>query len=415
MRIRCRGRRPDGHGLPPHPGPERARQRVLSVPGGVGTVDHLRRHPHRQLRPRLILHAGGVHRLHTRRADRRLGTWRLLGGLAAGGRRRGCAGRADRGHYPAPRLSRAGALSAARHLWRGADRPGPGGAGLGPTGSARSARAGAARRGAHSRIELPRLRPAADRPRPRRAACADAALPADTLGHFGARRDTGPGDGDGARHPSGPAIHSGVPAGRLPRRTGRRGATASRLRASRDGPADHRRDVRRCRRGRPRQRSRRLPRVGVAGRAQCVRHRRLPAGQPGAGVPGDGGGSGGPPVGPARPAGGDAARPRRRLGYADPAFDARPAGHRFRAGTGARHTAGVRRRLPAECHGRGDDLRAVRGEPALPDGRRRHGVVRSRRLLRARRLWRGVGDHASRLADGGRGVGWAGAGGRWPP
>ena len=106
------------------------------------------------------------------------------------------------------------------------------------------------------------------------------------------------------------------------------------------------------------------------------------------------------------------ARAGRGLGYADPADDARPARHRLRALNGARRTAGVRRRLCAERSGRGNDLRAVRVQSALPHGRRRHGLVRPRRLLRPRRLRRGAGDLAPGMVDGGVGVRWAGARGR---
>ena len=54
---------------------------------------------------------------------------------------------------------------------------------------------------------------------------------------------------------------------------------------------------------------------------------------------------------------------------------------------GARRAAAVRRRrVHAGARHRHPGARAVRGEPAVPDGHRRHGVVRPRRVLRPRRL-----------------------------
>ena len=60
---------------------------------------------------------------------------------------------------------------------------------------------------------------------------------------------------------------------------------------------------------------------------------------------------------------------------------------------------------------RGADPRAVRLQPALPDGRGRHGLVRPRRLFRPRRLRGGAGDDPPAAADGGGGIRRAGAGG----
>ena len=75
----------------------------------------------------------------------------------------------------------------------------------------------------------------------------------------------------------------------------------------------------------------------------------------------------GRPEAPARGAGG-------AVGHADPADDPRPARQRLRPRAGAGGPAGVRRRLRADGAQRGADLRAVRRQPALPDGRGRHGA-----------------------------------------
>src|SRR5262249_47632255 len=48
------------HVAPSRPAAERPRQRDVPLPDRVGALAHLRRYPHRQLRPRFLLHAGGV-------------------------------------------------------------------------------------------------------------------------------------------------------------------------------------------------------------------------------------------------------------------------------------------------------------------------------------------------------------------
>ena len=53
-------RRATSAAVPGDPAPQRARERDVPVPHRVGALADLRRHPHRQLRPWLLLHAGGL-------------------------------------------------------------------------------------------------------------------------------------------------------------------------------------------------------------------------------------------------------------------------------------------------------------------------------------------------------------------
>ena len=74
-----RVRGPRSHVPPPRPAPQRARERDVPVPHRVGPLADLRRHPHRQLRARLLLHAGRLPDLFPRRgaaaAARPPSTW----------------------------------------------------------------------------------------------------------------------------------------------------------------------------------------------------------------------------------------------------------------------------------------------------------------------------------------------------
>ena len=66
-----------------------------------------------------------------------------------------------------------------------------------------------------------------------------------------------------------------------------------------------------------------------------------------------------------------------------------------------RAPAGDGRRVSPGARHRHSRVRAVRGEPAVRDGHRRHGLVRARGLLRPRRL-RGGARREARPADGSR-------------
>jgi len=125
-------------------------------------------------------------------------------GAVLGRRRARRAGdRPDRGRArdgdPAPHLSRARAVPAARDLRRRADHPGRGAVDLGTRGAARPARARPARRGRDPGQPLPRVQSRHHRGRAAGARPAVAAVPPHALGHPGARRDPGPRDGRGAR------------------------------------------------------------------------------------------------------------------------------------------------------------------------------------------------------------------------
>ena len=210
----------------PHPVPQRTGGRLLAVPGGRRPVPDLRRHPDRQLRPRLALHAGDVP-----------GGLAAPSGSASGPRCRwrrsavGAVRRAGRDAAAAEDLQGARAAAAARDLraacwsikdfalwaWGPEDLLGPRAPGF----------AGAVEIAGR---RFPAVRPAADRARPAGAGCSLAAAHAHALGHPGARRDRGPRDGRRARRQPALAVHRRVRAGR---RCSRAWAARCRSRASR--------------------------------------------------------------------------------------------------------------------------------------------------------------------------------------
>ena len=160
-------------------------------------------------------------------------------------------------------------------------------------------------------------------------------VPANALGRAGSRRDPGPRHGGGARRQSEMAVHQRVRARRFSRRARRRAADSARRRASRHGPADHRRRVRGGGDRRPRQHHRRLCRGGAGVGAQRVRHSDFSEDFHHPGVPGDGRGADRAAVGPVRKAGSagapHAGADRQSLAAAD--VERTPCGGR-RAGAG---------------------------------------------------------------------------------
>ena len=228
----------------------RPRRRVVAVPRRRRAHRHLRRHPRRQLLPRLPVHARRLHRLvHPDPAPARAP---LVHRRPAARRPR------DRRHRdrhrnaaPAPHLQGPGAVPAAGHLRRRADR-----AGRHPPhlGRQRPRLAPAPLAPGHHRTQrfpLPRLRPRADRHRAPGVGPALAAVHAHALGHAGAGGDAGPGDGGRTRRGSALAVHQRVRARRGAGRAGRRAGPALRLRQPRHRPGRHHRRVRGRGRRRP--------------------------------------------------------------------------------------------------------------------------------------------------------------------
>ena len=289
------------HVPPLRPAAERARQRDVPVPHRVRALADLRRHPHRQLRPRLLLHA---RRLPDLLAGR--GAARRPGGLLRGGAARGGPGggarRPGRGPAAPARLQGARALPAPPHLRAGAGDRRRGPVPLGRRQQDRSERAGPGRLGADRGPALSLLRPRGHRLRTARRARPLAALPPHALGRADPRRH--PGSRDGRRARGGPvaALHLRVRAGLLPGRPRRRPPGPAAGADHRDGHLHHRGGVRgggdrghgiglgRAARLAPHRRAQRLRRAPAAE----DRHR--------ADLRGDGGGAGGPAVGPAGPA-----------------------------------------------------------------------------------------------------------------
>ena len=200
------------------------------------------------------------------------------------------------------------AVPAAGHLRCGAGRAGCGAGDLGPGGSVRAACAGPEGDRRDPRRALPAVSPVPDRARARRARRAVAAVPSHALGRAGAGCDPGSGDGRCARRQRALAVHQRAVPGLVAGRPGRCAADSQGSGEPADGHPHHRRGLRGGGDRRHGQRDRRLSR-GAAGRpAVCVRHPHLPAGHPGAHLPGDGGGAGGPALRAARQAGGAPAR-----------------------------------------------------------------------------------------------------------
>ncbi len=100
------------------PVPDRSCQRGLAVPGGLGAVDHLRRHPHRESSPMARSTCWAPMSPFT--LAERLPATRSASGAASSSRLLvvAVARRADRDGAAAPDLSGAGAVPVARHLRR---------------------------------------------------------------------------------------------------------------------------------------------------------------------------------------------------------------------------------------------------------------------------------------------------------
>ena len=187
-------RRPDASSARPAAVPQRARGRELAVPGRRRAVAHLRRHPHRQLRARLAVHAGHVPRRVVSRSAWASGLRVPLAaadGGAARPRGREC-------FFCDASTARPSCCSCSPPS-RSCSSSGLRAVGLGAGGHARAARAGAARRRRDRRPRVPAVRPAADRARPAGLRRAAPAADAHALGHAGARRHRGPRDGRRAR------------------------------------------------------------------------------------------------------------------------------------------------------------------------------------------------------------------------
>src|SRR5207302_4342415 len=110
----------------------------------------------------------------------------------------------------------------------------------------------------------------------------------------------------------------------------------------------------------------------------------------------DGGGARAAALGPARPRAGGNARPRGIAASVTGAVLSSPR----RTGGAARSGSCIRRALYGRAPHGHPGVRAVRGEPAFPDGPRRHALVRPRGLLRPWRLRRGPAAVARASEDG---------------
>ena len=211
----------------PHPVSEWPGGRLVAVPGRRRAVADLRRHPDRQLRPRLALHAGHVPGGLAGRPGRLLGR-----GAAGGGDRSALIGALVeilllRRIYKAPELLQLLATFALVLRRSRTSRSGPGAPEdlLGPRAP------GFAGRGGDRGRRVPAIRPAADRASARWSwSSCSCSLSQNPLGHPGPRRHRGPRDGRRARRQPALAVHRRVRAGRPARRAS---AARCRSRASR--------------------------------------------------------------------------------------------------------------------------------------------------------------------------------------
>ncbi|CAA9209473.1 MAG: ABC transporter, permease protein 1 (cluster 4, leucine/isoleucine/valine/benzoate) / ABC transporter, permease protein 2 (cluster 4, leucine/isoleucine/valine/benzoate), partial [uncultured Acetobacteraceae bacterium] len=386
---------------------ERARQRFFPFPRRVRPHGDLRRHPDRQLRARLVLHARRLSRLDfgdgvAARASRLLGRCGRGGAAGRAARRRCRSGAAP------PHLSRAGAVPAIGDLRRGVGGAGRGAGRLGAGGPSRAARARLARQRRTPRPSLPPLRAVPHRRGSGGARPPVAAVQPHPLGPPGPGRHGGPRDDRRARHRPAALVHRRVLPRQLARRPGRRLATAAREREPAYGPRGGRRSLRGGGRGRPRQPPRRFPRGAADLGAARLRHPGPAPHHPGAGVRGDGCGVGAAAAGIAgavgRSAGGRRrdSGGRRRPGAAGAARRRRGGAAR---GRGLAAVPGRLRALGADRHGHHG---ALRRQPAFHHGAGRHGELRPRRVFRRGRLRRGAGGEVVLGAHGcGAGAGAA--------
>src|SRR5438132_4860946 len=390
----------------PRPAPRGARARDGPLPHRVRALAHLWRDPRRQLRARLLLHAGRLPRLHAG-AGAAAGRRVLLRGGGAGRARRGRARHAGGGGPPAPCLPRARALPAPAHLRARARRLRRRQAGLGQREQDGAGRARARRRRPHRGAARAHVRSRAHRARARRGRGALVALLSHALGRPHPRGHSGPRDGGAARRRSGAALHRRVRAWLRAGRPGRRAADSTAGAHHRHGRGHHHGGLRGGRGGRHGLRAGR-----AAGRHPHRRHRRLRRARAAAGlarahVRGDGGRARRAPVGTARAARGPGAVRGRRHRARRRRRGAPLARRRRRGGLGgAAATAAHVLRLGPR---RDPRVRLVRGQPASADGHGRHGLVRPRGGLRPRCLWRGAaravgeGADARRLRSGAAG------------
>ncbi len=271
---------------------------------------------------------------------------------------------------------------------------------LGSRGPAGAARAGIARLARYSRLALSSIRSGPDRDRSGSDGGALAAAHPNPLGHSGASRHAGPRDGRGAGGQPGVALHRRIRAGRGARGPGRRARDPAPAGAA---FARHRRHLRRFR-GRGRRRdgkhSGSLSRGPADRRDQGPVHRTRPVqAHPGRRVRGDGD----------RARAAAAGAPGETLGKLAPRGRCRTASPlRARVECSRADRRGGPRRSSARHDGlhagpRDRHLRpgALRREPALHSGPRRHGVLRARGVPGLGRVRRGSAARESRMADGG--------------
>src|SRR5438132_1593938 len=285
----------------PRPAPRGARARDGPLPHRVRALAHLWRHPRRQLRARLLLHARRLPRLHAG-AGPAAGRRVVLRGGGAGRARRGRARHAGGGGPPAPRLPCARALPAPAHLRARARRLRRRQAGLGQREQDGAERARARRRRPHRGPARAHVRSRAHRARARRGRGALVALLSHALGRAHPRGHAGPRDGGAARRRSGAALHRRVRAWLRAGRPGRRAADSTTGAHHRHGHRHHHGGLRGGCGGRHG-----LGAGRAAGRHRHRRHRRLRRARAAAGlarahVRGDGGRARRPPVGTARAA-----------------------------------------------------------------------------------------------------------------
>ena len=296
------------------PGSERARQRLVAVHHRLRPDARLRRHAHRQFRPRIALHGGRLHRRDPGAVAARMwfGPVSFWVGILVSALIVGLHRRHHRGAAAAAHLWRARAVPAARDLRRRARACRTSSF----RSSARRISSGPRAPGLRAPVEiLGRRFPSyelvliAAGPAGARARLASAAQ--DPLRRAGARRDAGSRHGGGARRQSGAAVHRHAVSRRLPGRARRRAADPARRRQYGHGSVDHRRMLRRHRRRRHGQRAGRLSRRADHRPAAGLRHSDLPEDHARGGVPADGRGAGGAALRFVRPARDRSAAPTR--------------------------------------------------------------------------------------------------------